>query len=200
MLANFGTGSRRRFSYERKFVDLAAASYAANTTGSITLIPVIPQGASASQRIGKKAVLKSIQAHGLLVSDNTTLVTNGRYLLVWDRQPNAVLPAITAVLDTANYMSFTNDSNKDRFLILRDKKFAVAGNNLTAGQQTDRSIHAINFFQRLPNLETHYGTVGDGTIGDINSGALYLVTVGSTASGTADCNFQFGFRVRYIDP
>lgn len=188
---------RARAVGERKFVDLANAVYACNTTGSITLIPIIAQGASESQRIGRHVTLKSIQCHGVWNVDSTATLASARYLLVYDKQPNAALPAITAILNTANYFSFLNDANKDRFIVLRDKKWVGIGNSVTP--TSGKEAAPINFFLKL-NHKMTFGTGGTGLIADINTGGLYLITVGDIASGTADANISAGFRVRYVDP
>lgn len=197
-MLNFGVGSRSRdIRTEKKFVDMAQTTFAANTTGTIALVATIAQGASENQRVGRKIYFKSIQCHGFLQSDTATTITNARYMLVYDAQPGASLPAITDILNTANYNSFLNDANKDRFTVLRDKKYALCGNITTPS--TGKEIYAINFFQRLKNLPSTFNTT-TGAIGDITTGAIYCLSVGTTVAGTADGNFGLGFRVRYIDP
>lgn len=183
---------------ELKYVDLATATYALNTTGSVTLIPVIPEGTDQTERIGRRVHLKSVQFRGYAVSNATTLVTYGRMLVVWDRQPNKALAALTDILLSASSFAYSNLDNSDRFVTLVNKSIVLAGNGTTAGQQTERSMVDCSFYRRLDHTMKFSGV--DGTIGDINSGALLLVTVGSTVAGTADGDLTGSFRVRFLDP
>lgn len=194
----FGGYRRPTMKMEKKFVDLASATYALNTTGSIALIPVVAQGAGESQRIGRKINLMSVQMHGYCLSDTATVTARGRVMIVYDRQPNAALAAITDVLDTISSQSFLNDQNKNRFRVLYNRHYAFSGNITTPA--TGKEIKIVDEFIKLRKLETTYGVVGTGAIGDIKTGALLLVTVGDVAAGTADANAVLGFRVRFYDP
>lgn len=186
-------------SYERKYTDTAVAAYELDTTGSVTLISVIPQGASQSQRIGRKVENKSIEVRGQVNTKTTTTITSGRVMLVYDRQPNKALAAVTDVLESASYYAFKKDENKNRFLILKDKHFKTTGNQ-TAAQINDSGIQNVHWFLKLPRgLITEYSTAGTGVIGDITTGALLLVVIGTTAAGTAAMQAQLAFRVRFDD-
>jgi len=58
---------------------------------------------------------------------------------------------------------------------------------------------AIKIFKKC-NLEVIFNATNGGTIADISSGALLLVTFGNVASGTrTDANFSLGTRVRFVD-
>lgn len=186
-------------SKETGFVDTAEATYAMNTTGSIALIPTVAQGASTSQRIGKKIVLKSLQIRGVVTANATTVTADGAWLIVYDRRPTGSLPAITDILVTANSRSMNNDANSGRFKILKRSQVAVIGNTTTAGQQTECSFHVIDEYLKLKGLPIVYKAAATGGIGDIEQGALYIVTVGSVAASTADADAILAFRTRYYD-
>ena len=85
--AAIGRGLNRRgvASKESGFVDLAYASYPCNTTGSITLIATIAQGASVNQRVGKKVNLKSLQIRGVAINDTAATVNDCAVIIVYDR-------------------------------------------------------------------------------------------------------------------
>lgn len=193
---SFYSSSRRKLARETGFVDLAAATLPANTTGSISLVATIANGTSVNQRVGKKVVLKSIQMKGFLNSDSTTTLTQARWLLVYDRKPAAALPAITAILDTISPNSFNNDANSGRFQILRTKQYGLVGNSATP--VADSGMHVIDEYVKV-NKPAVYAAAGTGAIGDIETGAVYLVTCGVTAAGTADANFSLGCRTRFLD-
>lgn len=186
-------------SYERKYTDTALSAYEVDATGSVTLISVIPQGASQSQRIGRRVELRSIEVRGQVNAKSTTTVSCGRMILVYDRQPNKALAAVTDILESASYAAFKKDENKNRFLILKDKAFKVTGNQ-TAGQINDSGEQYVKMFMKLPRgLITEYAAAGTGVIGDITTGALLVCFIGSTAAGTAAFQCQVGFRVRFDD-
>lgn len=184
---------------ETGYKDLAATTYAMDTTGSITLLNTVAQGASVNERIGKKYMIKSVQFRGHAQAQNTTTITDGAALLVYDKRPTGALPAITDILVSASSQAFPNDNNTDRFLTLRRWDFTIVGNNLTAGQQTDRTM--INFDEYVKVGKVCVcKAAGTGAIADIAEGALYLVTVGSSAAaGTVACDLAVGVRVRFVD-
>lgn len=184
---------------ESGFVDFAVCTCPMNTTGSIALIATIAQGTSTSERVGKKIQYKSIQIRGMATADSTTTSAAGAYLIVYDKRPTGSLPAITDILVTANSNSFNNDANSGRFRILKRVDYAFTGNTATAGQNTAKSAYSVNEYLSLKGLKAEYMAAGTGAIGDISLGALYLVTVGNVAAGTADANLSTGARIRFND-
>jgi len=186
---------RSRGPSETGFVDLAVATYVCDVSGSITLLATIAQGASINQRIGKKCRLVSIQSHGNFVAGTTGTVSDACALIVYDKKPREALPAITDILVTANSRSFNNDAGSDRFVVLRRYDYEAIGNSTTPAT----GLEAITFdhFVPLRDLPVQFAAAGTGAIGDIEEGALYLVTVGSTVAGTTSANLQAAFRVRF---
>jgi len=181
---------------DRGFVDLAAAAYPLDTTGTITLIATIAQGASQNQRVGKKAMYNSIQCRGRLVVNSTSTVNDVAWIIVYDRRPTGVLPAITDVLVTASPAAFNNDSNAGRFQIVRRVDATLLGNNLTPSTGRE-SIDIAEFIKfRRPVV---YKTAGTGAIGDIEEGALYAITTGNVAAGNNAAECLVGYRVRFED-
>ena len=181
---------------ETGFVDLATANYACNTTGSVTLIATIPQGAGTSERIGKKVLLKSLQCHGQLVSNTDTSLTNVGYLIVYDSRPTGNLPAITDILEDIDPGSFNNDDNASRFQVLKRVDEVLVGST-TAGL-TSKSAFNQEWYMRIPKIMT-FKSAATGAIGDIETGALYLVTIGGGGAGTTAGSFVASFRTRYVD-
>lgn len=183
---------------ESGFVDVAAAAYANNTTGTITLLNTVAQGASTSQRIGKKIALQSIQIRGNIESDAAAVFNDVANLIVYDKRPTGALPAITAILNTATSSSFNNDINSGRFRIVRRwDEYLVGGTTLATTPYTEKSGIGFDHFVSLKGMKTVYKALGTGAIDDIEEGALYFVTVGNTAAGTADAQTGCGFRLRY---
>lgn len=197
MLRQSQLAPSRVIAKESGFIDVASNTYACDTTGTITLLNAIPQGASVNQRVGKRVILKSLQARGALQSGTTTVIADTTVLIIYDRQPGAALPAITDILDTINSRSFNNDGNSDRFKIVRRFDNLMLGN--TTAPTTGREGVNFDEFIDLKGMPTVYKALGTGAIADISSGALYLVTVGNLAAGTTAGILVSGFRTRFID-
>lgn len=200
-----GLNRRGVASKETGYVDLAAANYALDTTGSVTLIATVAQGASVNQRVGKKILLKSLQCRGYMQNNATALSNDVAYLIVYDKRPTGALPAVTDILVSASANSFNNDANSGRFRILKRVDGLLIGNvSQTAPPVSDGNIsdlYAIgeDWFLNLKNLPCTFKAAGTGAIGDIEEGALYLVTVGQRAAGTTAAAANLSFRTRFVD-
>jgi len=187
---------------ETGFIDTGIANYALDTTGSIVLIPTITQGASVNQRVGKKVFLKSLQCRGVAFNNATASVNDCAMLIVYDKRPTGVVPAITDILVSANSQSFNNDANSGRFRILKRWDFVMLGplTGVIATQQlTDCTAQEADFFLKLKNLPLVFKAAATGTIADIEEGALYLVTVGDHGAGTTASTLTANFRTRFVD-
>lgn len=197
----YANAPRKQVKRDVNYVDQPAAVYAANTTGTIALIATIAQGATVNQRVGKKAMYKSIQIRGSCSADSATTTCKATMLLIYDRRPSGTpptLPAITDILTSVNSNAFMNDNNTSRFRVLRRLDFYLCGNNVGAGQQTSSSGFAVDEYVKL-NKQVVFNSLGTGVIADIDEGALYCVTVGDQAAGIADGNFNLAFRTRFVD-
>lgn len=190
---------RRAFRGEPKFVDTASASYACNSTGSITHISIVPTGSTVNSRDGKNFKLTSAQLRGVWAVDTASTLVQGMALLVWDKQPNKALAGITDVLDSASSYSFIKRENAQRFRIIRKWRFASSGNSTTPA--TGRETQDIDEYVKLPANCIAQCTSADatGVIGNRVTGALLLVTVGDIGAGTADLNFNVGIRTNFVD-
>lgn len=219
------TRGSRTGGYEIKSVDMPAIAAGADflakaltTTATFDLLNGIQEGASFYNRIGRRTHMKSIHVTGQVVpSANTTAGTNEyiRIMLIYDRQPNGSFPAIAdLLLDYGNdgttfttSLSKMNMNNVERFAILRDKRVCLVSNEQTAitGQYatlgTD-SQNDVNWFVPLKDLETHYkSTTNPAAIGDVATGALYLVTFGSVAAAGNASGYVLNYnaRLRFVD-
>lgn len=192
-------GLQRAYSKEKGYVDLAAANYPLDTTGSVTLLNTIGQGTAVFQRIGKKVVLKGLQCRGS-VSNLTTATDNDfAYMIVYDKRPTGTLPSITDILEIASSLSMNKDANAGRFRILKRVDDVLAGNNAAAASYTSAMIKRADWWLDLKSAPVVYKAAATGAIGDIEEGALYLVTIGNRTAGTAAAQATLGFRLRFLD-
>lgn len=194
------TASRTRrilgASKETGYVDVASNDYALDTTGSITLLNTIAQGASVNQRVGKKVVLKSLQCRGQSFNNSAATGNDVAFLIVYDKRPTGALPAITDILNTANSRAMNNDANSGRFRIMKRVDCMMTGNDTNI---TDTTYMSQDFFLDLKGVQTVFKAATTGAIADIEQGALYLVTVGTAAAGTGAAALRVGFRCRFLD-
>lgn len=200
MQHNLAFSSRARaamLSKELGFVDVAAATYGCDTTGSVTLLSDIAQGASVNQRVGKKTALKSLQVRGNLVVGTTSTICDTAVLIVYDRRPTGALPAITAILVSASASALNNDANSGRFKIIRRWDNVLCGNSTTPA--TGKEILDLNDFIDLKMRPCIFKAAATGDIDDIEEGALYLVTVGNQAAGATAASANLAFRLRFVD-
>lgn len=181
---------------ELKFVDTFQTF--TPTVGSnafaITAAPIngVAQGTSASDRIGRKTVAKSIliRYNGQLAPTSTQ---GGlfRILVVYDKQANATAPAINDVLLSDNFVSFNNLSNRDRFVTLFDE--------LTDPISTGGPLSCAGRLYKKISLETLYNTGTTGGIGSIQTGSIYVFVAQNAGILTAAASLVVWTRIRYDD-
>lgn len=203
--------------YEVKTLDLPAQTVTINSTATVTPLNLIRAGSSFFNRIGRKICIKSVRINGQIKTTGTAVVTNeyDRILLVYDRQTNGALPSINDILQTTDQagtnttgaFSGFNMNNTDRFVILRDIRFAVPlgttgalTNNVAGALDYTTNKSNIDMYVKTGNLETHYkADSSPAVVGDISTGGLFLVTLGSNAAGAEAYSLIFESRIRYKD-
>lgn len=180
---------------EKKFVDTSisispVAGSNAFTSGQ--LLNSLANGTSASDRIGRKVVMKSIYIRWSFEMAPTGV--DGaplRILVVYDKQANGALAAITAPLVSSAFNSLNNLSNKDRFVTLFDH---------ISDPIDAEGPHAVAGVLYKPiNLEVQFDEDTDGGIDDIMSGAVILYVAQQGTIITAAPTFVCRTRIRYTD-
>jgi len=193
---------------ERKVVDVfndvAVPVPLNNTVSAPILLNSIAAGSDFSDRIGRKIQMKSIQIRinaRLDPSDNTDIVhaSHFRFIIYYDKQWNGSTLAVGNVADLLSRadsgtdreiptLSPINLNNRDRYKILWDKTGSV-----DVGKQSQ----SIKYYKKI-NLETIYNSQLSGA-GAIQTGALLFIHLGSHNGGTADAEFTYFHRLRFID-
>lgn len=202
-------------SVEKKVNDNNVNNYNINTTGSVTLLANPALGTDFNQRIGRRITYKSIYIRGFVSTDasNTpTVATNAtpsslaRMILLYDAQPNGAAPAILDVLVTASACAQFNLNNRDRFIILADKTFALGHYVVTttatqALASTAQQVYKVKCYKKVPvrAQDAVFNAVNGGTVADINTGALFMIWIGTVAAGATDSLAQVSTRVRFND-
>lgn len=180
---------------EFKSVDLDDNTLELNSTGAYTLLNGVSRGTDLSNRIGRNISMRSLEIHGWMSTTDSGGVSQvARIMIVLDKQCNGSAMALTDILKGVTVVSLKNLVNKKRFKILYDKTHALAehsGNN--AGH-----IKPFEFYKKF-NHPVEFNAGDAGTIGDITSGALYIIGLSNIASGSTDANLFYSSRIRYTD-
>ena len=194
---------------ELKAFDLSNFASVFQPAGIFTLLNIPINGPEMYQRVGRKMYMKSLHVRGFCLNVATSLQDMGRIIIFYDSQPNAAVSNIAALLQDSNLAATTsvfseiNLNNRERFKIIRDHQIMLPAVTNTAGVLTNgpltldpiKSTMNIDMFIKLKGLETIFNGVNGGTIADITSGSLYMLTV-SNATGW---EFSGTTRLRYYD-
>lgn len=187
-------------SSELKFKDLgpttsalALAAGTWTTPGPTFLLNGIVPDSTATGRIGRKVVMKSLLLRAeLRLATTSTQGGYARFLVVYDRQANANAPGVTDVLLADVMQSPMNLSNKDRFKIVAEGYFTPVSTN------GDYTSAGVEVYKKL-NLPVQFNAGTAGTIGDIQTGSLYVMFAQNATIGTAAPSVVWTSRVRYSD-
>jgi len=197
--AVYAKGLQRAYAKEKGYLDTPVAPYSLDTTGSVTLLNAVPQGAGVTQRVGKKIAMKGLQCRGLAQNGSTATANDVALMIVYDKRPTGALPAVAdIILSPTTATSMNNDANAGRFSILKRWDAVLVGNLSAPANYTETSVLGTDFWLDLKSRSVVYKAAGTGAIGDIEEGALYLVTIGGQAA-TAGAALIAGFRMRFLD-
>lgn len=190
-----------------------------NTNGNAIVLNLIQQGAASWNRVGRKAIMRSLRVRGYAqftqlgtAAGGTTQGNSMRIVVVWDKQPSgAAIPAfdnifgITAQDGTEscpNIYCPPKYDNMDRFRVLKD---VVVDQKVEGfiGQGTNPStvqMQQVDCYIKLGLLETVFsGQSNPMTIADISTGALYIYFRAINNNAEATCIFVGTARLRYAD-
>ena len=182
---------------ELKYVDVPDTLTTFTDGGLGFLLNGLAPGTGASQRIGKKVTLKSIQLRasiGASIAGASPFQGMCRVFILYDKQTNASLPTIGNILETVHGTSPMNMDNRERFVVLYDRQIALDQNGGNVSSQ-------IKMYKRL-NLTTVFNNGAAGTVADINSGSILIVFISEQVNNTPATNspvVRWYSRIRYED-
>lgn len=117
---------------------------------------------------------------------------NIRIIIFYDKQSNTQAPGVTDLLLADAFTSPNNLSNRDRFTVLADEVTE------SIGAATGAYTHSGVLYKRL-NHEVMFNAGAAGTIGDITSGAMYIMFAQNGSIATAAPLITWRCRIRYTD-
>jgi len=186
---------------ELKYVDLVAATYVADTTGTVTALNLIAVGDDNTSRDGRQATIKSVQVRGYIRPvDGITSFGKCRLMLVWDNAVNSgAIATIAQILSASTATTFPLIDNAQRFTVLVDMPLVLGGydgQTATLTLAATPTIHNIEIYKRINAVTQYSGTTA--AIGSIQNGGLLMVTIGDQAAGAGGL-FNLATRVRFTD-
>lgn len=209
---------------EKKSTDIATRTDAITSTAVVVCLNVGTSGATSYQRSGRRSLNTSVHVRGVIQNDNAGASSGNdifRIAIVYDKQTNSSLPGWSDVFrnttsagaDSTDALSFRNLDNADRFVVLRDMKYKthsydIGGGALDNPVNEDFMRDGKWFFDEyipLPakkglSYETHFNAVSNaGTVGDILTGGIFLLIMGSQLAANRNYSAQWNSRVRFMD-
>lgn len=204
---------------------LPNGALALNTTGTVLYLNALEVGSTFCNRIGRRVQWRSVRVTcniETIAAARTAPSDYGRMMLIYDRQPNGALPAMATILQATDQtttnvtdaISGLNMNQRDRFAVLMDIRMALPTVTATAAAGVPTAmfpsdfpaIHsskgcyqsfAIDEFRKTRNLVSHYqADSAPGVIGDISTGAFYLVTLTQKNAAAAEGFFVPNYSVR----
>lgn len=200
-----------------------------NTTNIVTdmsnnsfIFPVnlIQAGAGSWQRIGRVVNMKSIRVNGWFTLSYDNAQNDNWYsravrmLIIYDKQPNGTLPIKSDIIgyknqagtEAGNYTALLNYDNMQRFTVIRDMQMPLTWTAVTPTDNTSEAATVtmkchVDQYAKI-GLETTYKAESNpAVIGDISTGALYVIFMTDYSTDTLNPNLYFTgvSRLRYTD-
>lgn len=187
-------------------------------------VNLIQAGSGSWQRVGRAVTMKSIRLKGNFTLEynnaisQSDLILRGRKvraLIVYDKQPNGTIPIKSDIIQYKNqagtesgfYDGLLSYDNMERFTILRDMNMDMNwGANFTSNDEATETEQlsikcSIDEYVKI-GLSTNYKAESSpAVIGDISTGALYIVFLTDVADSTDSPLLSFNgiARLRYSD-
>lgn len=192
---------------ELKYID---ASFGATTIGATApttifqCMNLIAEGSGVSERIGRQVVIRKLQASwgACWAGTDVTGVDCAamRVIILYDRMNNAtamdyatLAPLLwqSAATVGAAIHSPLNLSNRNRFKVLKDKRFIMGPTTGGAG-----TVYRQWIIKK--RIKCTWGTTA-GTVAAINTNAIHFVMINDGATATEGISVKGYVRARYTD-
>lgn len=179
---------------EKKNIDVVSTTTITfnQTTANLVLLNATNQGVGASQRIGRRFIMKSIfiRWNGTMAA-TTTGSSSLRCLIVYDKESRgAALTAVSVLTADVIYALMNLDSSR-RYTVLLDEVIP------TLGAQGPQSFN-VNRYRKL-NHQVETTDTNNGSIVDIQTGSVYALFYQDGGLLVASPNNGFASRIRFVD-
>jgi len=184
---------------ELKYSDVQQHQVDVADVGTFVLLNGIGSGTEVFQRTGRQINLKYLSLKMAFTQQNGAVNAQQlRYMIVYDRQPNAAIFTNSDLLDNSVALlwwtrKLTNPNNRDRFQILVDQTITVNPTLLEySTPMVDKTIS-------LRGYVTQYNATAGLLVNAIQTGSLYLVMFDQAPIGLINCRASYGIRLHYTD-
>lgn len=176
---------------EKKHVTTSDSGIAPGATGTFgTSLVAMSQGSTAVTRVGAQINVIAVSCWGYATLPAASTGDLIRCILILDHQPNGANPAVTDVLEAANFLSPYNldkvgssSAGPARFRILADKTYDL--NAPSAIVATGTATKYVHFRANAKvDLQVHYAG-NAGTVSDLVKNNLIWLYLTGNASTTA---------------
>lgn len=204
---------------EKKYIDVNYASVTTiplSTSYQIALLNALQLGNSYYQRDGRIVRNIGLQFAIDIYSTKTNAAaiveSTARIAIVYDREPHGITPTLPTIFQTrdiGNNVAQTidagiNTDHRERFKILWQGRFTLPPlgiNGVPASEQmiTTSNEHRVDKYLKL-NLTTIYNAGNNGSIADIEKGAIWVVCYADAGDQPSPAyRFTFTSRLTYYE-
>lgn len=191
---------------ELKFLDSSHDDNPIPSAGQVIgSVNLIAQGVTQSTRVGRKCTIKAINWHWCVglpartdVATPPTVNDTVRVMMILDKQCNGAAATVTDVLFTADWQSFNNLSNSNRFRVLYDKTVDLNYTDMIHDEAANTfSNHRVNHtksFYKKCNIPIEFSATS-GALTTVRSNNIFVMVISSSGIATIDSVV----RIRFTD-
>jgi len=160
-------------------------------SGYISTHSLMATGDGTQQRTGYSIKPTYFEfSHYMLAQIDVTTVY--RVILFRDKQCDGSQPNVTDVLNTASPQSHLNHENLNRFTVLGDWLYVIAGNGSTSKQ-----AKIISFDKKIGGHIEYDGT--GATSGNMKAGQIFCLSISDKATGSTAPTMTITSKLTYTD-
>lgn len=188
-------GRTQSYAKEQKNIDTTSTgqfTFGTSTSAAPILLNGIVNGTTAETRLGRRFTMKSLYARfAIHLPTASTGASPLRVLIVYDRQTNAATPAVTDILTANAITAPMNLGNARRFETLLDERISCLG---AAGPASAEFVRYVRM-----NHQVECNDVDGGTVGDIQTGAVWMMAWQDGGILVASPVSSMVIRIRFLD-
>jgi len=172
---------------------IVTATPNANSGGVIQLLSAVVRGTTENTRVGSQLRTRALELSGFCAVTPATGVDQiHRLMIVRDFAPNGATPTLGDILSATSVYSFVNENSLWRFHVYYDHCFDLSA--------TAESGSIASFRKKIKlGYVVQYNANALGDIRDCDSGALFIVIIGTSAAGVTAGSCNYSARLTYTD-
>ncbi len=171
-----------------------------NTSAEASLVRIV-QGNGESEREGRKCCIKKILwryqlSQAAFAGATVTSQDTVRVILYLDTQANGAAAAVLDILETADFQSFNQLANKQRFIIIMDRTHDMGPAAAAGDGATDDSgavEQSYTFFKKVAYSIEYSNAATTGALATVRSNNLGVLLISKSSATT----FASKMRLRF---